>query len=200
MVLEGIAECMRTHPLVACEVLLGFPPLDLWIRKMTFKAACRLQSHNSNGGLMNWELVKQLELYQTAVQKDGFSKNLIPLKDWFGSWMAPKPKEALGPRLGDRAADSKWSANSTHMPRFLIQSNMRSEGFFFHGRGQYTIFLYSRPERAKFRLAPRPESWHFLSAVQKNQVTVAESTIGGLPWFCDSGLNWNFHVAQESTN
>ena len=47
------------------------------------------------------------------------------------------------------------------------QSNMRSEGFFIRGRGQYTIFLYSRPERAKFRLAPRPESWHFLAAVQK---------------------------------
>ena len=25
---------------------------------------------------------------------------------------------------------------------------MRSEGFFFRGRGQYTIFLHSRPERA----------------------------------------------------
>ena len=45
---------------------------------------------------------------------------------------------------------------------------MRSEDFFFRDRGQYTIFLYSRPERANFRLEPRPESWHFLAAVQKN--------------------------------
>ena len=27
------------------------------------------------------------------------------------------------------------------------QLNMRSEGLFFLGRGQYTIFLHSRPER-----------------------------------------------------
>ena len=47
------------------------------------------------------------------------------------------------------------------------QWNMRSKGFFFLGSGQYTIFLYSRPERAKFRLAPWPESLHFLAVVQK---------------------------------
>ena len=44
---------------------------------------------------------------------------------------------------------------------------MRSEGFFFRGQRQYTIFLYSRPEKANFRLAPRNESWHFLAAAQK---------------------------------
>ena len=47
---------------------------------------------------------------------------------------------------------------------------MRSEGFFFRGRGHYTIFLYSRPERAKIRLAPWPENWHLLAVVQKNTV------------------------------
>ena len=50
------------------------------------------------------------------------------------------------------------------------QSNMRSEGFFFRGHGQYTIFLYSRSERDNFRLAPRPKSWHFLAAVQKKSI------------------------------
>ena len=39
-------------------------------------------------------------------------------KDWSDSWMAPKPNEAFGPRLGDREADSKWSGNSTLMPPF----------------------------------------------------------------------------------
>ena len=47
MVLGGVADCMRSTPLVACEVLLGLPPLDLWIRKMAFKANYRLQSHSS---------------------------------------------------------------------------------------------------------------------------------------------------------
>ena len=42
------------------------------------------------------------------------------------------------------------------------QSTMRSEGLFFRGHGQYTIFLHSRPsERANFRLAQRPESGTF---------------------------------------
>ena len=46
------------------------------------------------------------------------------------------------------------------------QSNMRSEGLFFRRRGQYTIFLHSRSERANFRLAERPESWHFLYSIK----------------------------------
>ena len=37
MVLGGVAKCMRTTPLMSCETLLGFPPLDLWIRKVAFK-------------------------------------------------------------------------------------------------------------------------------------------------------------------
>ena len=30
------------------------------------------------------------------------------------------------------------------------------------------LFSWPWPERANFRLAPRPESWHFLAVVQKN--------------------------------
>ena len=53
------------------------------------------------------------------------------------------------------------------------QSNMRSEGFFFRGRGQYTIFLYFRPEIGNFRFPQRPESRHFLAVlVQKNYLVV----------------------------
>ena len=37
VVLGGVAKCMRTTPLMSCETLLGFPPLDLWIRKVAFK-------------------------------------------------------------------------------------------------------------------------------------------------------------------
>ena len=50
-------------------------------------------------------------------------------------------------------------------------SNRRSEGFFFCGRGQYTIFLHSRSERA-FRLAPQPVSWHFLAVVQIKGIVI----------------------------
>ena len=50
-----------------------------------------------------------------------------------------------------------------------------SDELFFRGRGQYTIFLYFRPERAKFRLAPWPESWDFLAAVQKNNFSYTKS-------------------------
>ena len=53
MVLGGDARCMRLNPLVVCEVLVGFPPLDLWIKKMAFKATCSLESHSSNRGLMD---------------------------------------------------------------------------------------------------------------------------------------------------
>ena len=60
MVLEGEAGCMRTTPLAASEILPGFPPLDLWIRKIAFKAICRIQSHSSHGGQMDWELVVKL--------------------------------------------------------------------------------------------------------------------------------------------
>ena len=60
VVLGVVAGCIRTTPLAACEILLGFPPLDLWIRKMAFKATCRILSHSSHGGLMDWELVEQL--------------------------------------------------------------------------------------------------------------------------------------------
>ena len=45
--------------------------------------------------------------------------------------------------------------------------NMRCEGLFFRGRSQYTIFLHSQPENVNFRLAQRPEIWHFLALVQK---------------------------------
>ena len=60
MVLGSVVECMRTTPLVACKILLGFPPLYLWIRKLAFKATCRIQNHSSHGGQMFWELVEQL--------------------------------------------------------------------------------------------------------------------------------------------
>ena len=46
---------------------------------------------------------------------------------------------------------------------------MQSEGFFFRGRGQYTIFLHSRPERANFHL-----KWHFLAVAQKNNIVSLE--------------------------
>ena len=71
MVLGGIAGCMRLTPLVACEVFLGFPPLDLWIRKMAFMATCRLQSHSSKGCLMDWELVEQLGIQAPVVLDRG---------------------------------------------------------------------------------------------------------------------------------
>ena len=64
---------MRTTLLVACEILLGFPPLNLRIRKMAFKANCRIQSHSSHGGKMDWELVEQLDI-QVPVVLDRFSK------------------------------------------------------------------------------------------------------------------------------
>ena len=66
------------------EVLLGFPSLDLKIRKMAFLATCRLQSHSSKGCLMDWELVEQLGLQASVVlyrgPKNGFSKSLIWLQ------------------------------------------------------------------------------------------------------------------------
>ena len=69
MVLGGVTGCMRTTPLAACETLLGFPPLDLWIRKMAFKAICRILSHSSHGGLLDWELVEQLGLQDPVLLK-----------------------------------------------------------------------------------------------------------------------------------
>ena len=42
------------------------------------------------------------------------------------------------------------------------QSNMRSEEFL----ASIIFFLHSWPENSNFRLAPRPESWHFLAVVQ----------------------------------
>ena len=73
MMLGGVAGCMRTTPLAACETLLGFPPLDLWIRTMAFKGTCRILSYSSHGGLMVWELVEQLGL-QAPVVIDRSSK------------------------------------------------------------------------------------------------------------------------------
>ena len=67
MVLGGVTGCMRTTPLAACETLLGFPPLDLWIRTMAFKATCRVLSYSSHGGLMDCELVGQLGLQAPVV-------------------------------------------------------------------------------------------------------------------------------------
>ena len=68
----GVAGCVKTAPPVACEVLV-FPPPDLCIRKMAFKATCRLQSHISNGESMDWELIKQLGI-QAPVVLDCCSK------------------------------------------------------------------------------------------------------------------------------
>ena len=62
MMLGGVTGCMRTTPLAACEILLGFPPPNLWIRKMAFKATYRILSHSSHGGLMDCELGEQFGL------------------------------------------------------------------------------------------------------------------------------------------
>ena len=51
LVLGGVAGCTRITPLVACEVLLGYPPLDLWIRKMAFKATTDSQLKRRINGL-----------------------------------------------------------------------------------------------------------------------------------------------------
>ena len=32
----GVARYIRTTPLVACETVFDFPPMDHWIRKMAF--------------------------------------------------------------------------------------------------------------------------------------------------------------------
>ena len=79
MVLRGVTGCMRTTPLLAREVLLGFPHLDLWIRKMAFKAACRLQSHSAKGGLMDWEIVEQLGIQAPFVLDQGPKRWLVLL-------------------------------------------------------------------------------------------------------------------------
>ena len=67
MVLGGIAGCMRTTPLVDCEVLLGFPFLDLRIRKMDFKATLRLQSHSSKEKLIDLKVVQKLGIQASVV-------------------------------------------------------------------------------------------------------------------------------------
>ena len=77
MVLGGIIGCMRSTPGFLVKSSLVSPPLDLWIRKMAFMATCRLQSHSSKGGLMDWELVEQLGLQAPVVQDRG------PKKKWF---------------------------------------------------------------------------------------------------------------------
>ena len=100
MVLGGVAGCMRTTPLAACEVLLGFPPLDLWIRKIAFKAACRLQSQNSRGGQMDWELVEQLGI-QAPVTLDRCSKR----------WFFEKPYAVA---IGDRR---EWEGGSHELTK-----------------------------------------------------------------------------------
>ena len=60
MVLGNVARCIRTSLLVACVILLGFSPLDLWIRKTAFEVTCHIQSHSSNGWQMDWELACQV--------------------------------------------------------------------------------------------------------------------------------------------
>ena len=87
----GVAGCLRTFHLVACEVILGFPLLDLWIRKMAFKVTCRLQSHSSKGGIIDWELVGQLGTQAPVVLDRGPKK-----------WFLEKP---LTVTIGER---SEW--------------------------------------------------------------------------------------------
>ena len=87
--------CMRTTPLVAYEILLGFPPLDLWIRTMAFKVTCRILSHSSHGGQMDWELVEQLGI-QALVVLDRCSKR----------WLFEKAYKVT---IGER---SEWKGSS----------------------------------------------------------------------------------------
>ena len=111
---------------------------------MAFKATFHLQIHSSKGGLLDLELFEQLGLQATVVRDRGLKKCFLKSsirsqldngvngqvasirslgKDCSGLWMAPKLKGGLGPRLGDRKAGSKCSADSTPMPPF---SRLRS--------------------------------------------------------------------------
>ena len=80
-----------TTPLGACEVLLSFSSLDVGIRKMAFKVTCRLQSHSSKGGIIDWELVGQLGTQAPVVLDRGPKK-----------WFLEKP---LTVTIGER---SEW--------------------------------------------------------------------------------------------
>ena len=129
IVLKGVAGCMRTSALVACKVLLGFPPLDLWIRKMAFKATCL----NSKEGIMYTELIEQLVIQALVVLdrspkrwffEKPYTVTIRERSEWVcGSheltkqgfvWFTDGSK--TGRDVGD--ADWKWYANSTPMQPF----------------------------------------------------------------------------------
>ena len=39
----GFSKVHEDSPLLACEKILGFSPLSLWIRKVTLKATCSVK-------------------------------------------------------------------------------------------------------------------------------------------------------------
>ena len=91
---------MRTTPLAACEIFLGFPPLDMWIRNMAFKAICCTQSHSLHGGQMDWKLVEELGIHVPVVL-DHCSKR----------WFFEKPYKVT---IGER---SEWKGGSHELTR-----------------------------------------------------------------------------------
>ena len=64
----------------------------------------------------------------------------------------------------------KWQIPITFLIFSLFHLRQKKYPFLSEKNGIGIIFCYSRPERAKFRLAPRPESLLFRAAVQKNLI------------------------------
>ena len=107
---------MRTTPLVTCQILQGFPPLDLWIEKMAFNGTCHIQSNSSHGiqapmvldhCSKRWFFEKPYKV--TIGERSEWRGGSHELRNQGLVWFTDdsKTKKALEPRRGDMVEDMK---------------------------------------------------------------------------------------------